>query len=155
MDLKEQYEKLLRYCYMLTKDRILAEDIVQDAYIRFWRNHSYKDTGKELAYLYVIARNLCMDEFRKQKPCDIDSIGEIPADRGYEPEARVERLALEEALEKLPVELRELVVLRYTNEMSVVDIAKSMGMSRFAVHRRLKEGLRLLKKELGGERDER
>lgn len=154
MDLKEQYEKLLRYCYMLTKDRNLAEDIVQDAYIRFWRTHSYKDSGKELAYLYVIARNLCMDEFRKQKPCDIDSIGEIPADRGYEPESRLDGMALEEALKKLPGELRELVVLRYTNEMRVGDIAKIIGLSRFAVHRRLKEALKLLRHELGGEADD-
>lgn len=51
MDLKEQYEKLLRYCYMLTKDINLAEDIVQETYLKFWQSHTYKDTNKELAYL--------------------------------------------------------------------------------------------------------
>lgn len=154
MDLQEQYEKLLRYCYMLTKDRTLAEDIVQDAYIRFWRSHSYKDLGKEQAYLYVIARNLCMDEFRKQRTCGIDCIGDMPADRKFEPESRVDSIALEDALEQLPSDLRDLVVLRYVSEVSVVDISKIVGMSRFAVHRRLKEGLRLLRNELEGEKNE-
>ena len=60
MDLKDQYEKLLRYCYTLTKDINLAEDIVQETYLKFWSSLSYKDTNKELAYLYTIARNLCM-----------------------------------------------------------------------------------------------
>ena len=50
MDLKEQYEKLLRYCYMKTNDRFLAEDIVQETYLKFWQSHQYEDTGKELAY---------------------------------------------------------------------------------------------------------
>ncbi len=66
MDLKEQYDKLLKYCYMKTKDRFLAEDIVQETYLKFWQSRSYEDTGKEMAYLYTIARNLCMDEFRKE-----------------------------------------------------------------------------------------
>ena len=66
MRVLNSYEKLLRYCYMKTNDRLLAEDIVQEAYLRFWQNHHYKDTGKEMAYLYTIARNLCVDEFRKQ-----------------------------------------------------------------------------------------
>lgn len=59
MDLKLQYEKLLRYCYHKTKSKDLAEDIVQETFLKFWQSHSYEDTGKELAYLYTIARNLC------------------------------------------------------------------------------------------------
>lgn len=155
MDLKVQYEKLLRYCYMLTKDRNLAEDIVQEAYLRFWQSHSYRETGRELAYLYTIARNLCMDEFRKPRAEDIEGYKEIQGDSRYEPENKLDQLDLSAALEKLPPELRELILLRYTNEMNVTDIAKIVGMSRFAVHRRLKEGLQILKELLGGEPDER
>lgn len=152
MDLKEQYEKLLRYCYMLTKDVNQAEDIVQETYLRFWQNHTYKETNKELAYLYTIARNLCMDEFRKPKLEDIDACYEVTGEQRYEPEARIDSLVIEEALEKLPKDLREIIVLRFTNEMNVTDIAKIVGMSRFAVHRRLKEGLTLLRKNIGEEK---
>lgn len=152
MDLKEQYEKLLRYCCMKTKDRDLAEDIVQETFFKFWQSRSYQDTGKELAYLYVIARNLCMDAFRRQTAEDIDEHGELPAGAKSEPENAIEKIALDAALEQLPQEVREIIVLRYTNEMKVTDIAKITGMSRFAVHRKLKEGLALLKRALEGER---
>ena len=151
MDLKEQYEKLLRYCYTLTKDINLAEDIVQETYLKFWSSLSYKDTNKELAYLYTIARNLCMDEFRKPKLENIDTCYELTGKPEYEPEARIDHLVIEDALEKLPEDLRELIVLRFTNEMSVTDIAKIVGISRFAVHRRLKEGLAILRKNIGGD----
>lgn len=52
MDLKLQYDKLLRYCYHKTKSEDLAEDIVQETFLKFWQSHSYEDTGKELAYLF-------------------------------------------------------------------------------------------------------
>lgn len=155
MDLQEQYEKLLRYCTMLIGDRTDAEDIVQETYLKFWQSHTYRDTNKELAYLYVIARNLCMDRFRRPKTEDIDDYAELQADKQYEPESRIEHMAIEDAMDKLPEELREPVMLRYTNDMQVTDIAKITGMSRFAVHRRLKEGLRMLKEILGGDGYER
>lgn len=151
MDLKEQYEKLLRYCYTLTKDINLAEDIVQETYLKFWLSLSYKDTNKELAYLYTIARNLCMDEYRKPKLENIDTCHELAGKPEYEPETRINHLLIEDALEKLPEDLRELIVLRFVNEMSVTDIAKIVGISRFAVHRRLKEGLAILRKNIGGD----
>lgn len=152
MDLKEQYEKLLRYCYMKTNDRILAEDIVQEAYLRFWQSHQYKDTGKEMAYLYTIARNLCVDEFRKQKHLNIEDFSDSIACERSEPEMAINRLTIEKALESLPEELREIVTLRYISEISTADIGKIMDMSRFAVQRRLKTGLAILKKELEGEK---
>ena len=62
---------------MKTKDRYIAEDIVQETFLRFWQSHYYEDTGKEMAYLYTIARNLCMDEFRREKSLDIDAYSEL------------------------------------------------------------------------------
>ena len=152
MDLKEQYEKLLRYCYMKTKDRFLAEDIVQETFLKFWQSHSYENTGKEMAYLYTIARNMCMDEFRRKKPDNIENYPDLIACSNKEPESVIEGIAIETALDRLPDELREIVVMRYVSEVSLADIGKVLGMSRFSVNRRLKEGLSLLKKALGGER---
>ena len=152
MDLKEQYDKLLRYCYMKTKDKFLAEDIVQETFLKFWKSHSYEDTGKEMAYLYTIARNLCTDEFRRHRSDNIENYPDLIASNDKEPENVIEGMAIEAALDRLPDELREIVVMRYISEMSSADIGKVLGMSRFSVNRRLKEGLSLLKKALGGER---
>lgn len=150
MDLEVQYEKLLRYCYMKVKDRYVAEDIVQETYLKFWKSHTYKDTGKELAYLYTIARNLCVEEFRRRKEEDIDKIIDYEADEKMNPESLINRLAIESALEQLPEDVREITMLRFTNEMAVTDIAKIVGISRFAVHRRIKEGLNILRKNMEG-----
>ena len=148
MDLQEQYSRLLRYCFVRTKDRYLAEDVVQETFLRFWQSHSYRDTGREMAYLYIIARNLCMDEFRKPANVSIEECPDLEADSRYEPEEAMIQEAVREAMDKLPDDLREIIALRYVSELSAADIGKVVGMSRFAVHRRLKEGLALLKKEL-------
>ena len=156
MDLKEQYDKLLRYCYMRTKDSLLAEDIVQETFLKFWQSRSYKDTGKQMAYLYTIARNLCTDEFRRKTTLDIEAYPDLPAYRDSEPENVIDGIVIEEALERLPEDVREIVVLRYVCGISAADIGKVMGISRFSVNRKLKEGLGILRKLLGGEyRDDR
>lgn len=151
MDLKEQYDKLLKYCCMKLNNRETAEDIVQETFLKFWQSRSYRDTGREMAYLYTIARNLCIDELRKPVTESLDEHFDLSDSGENSPEAALEIKELQSALEKLPEDLREIIVLRYTDEMSVTDIAKITGMSRYAVHRRLKEGLDCLKRMLKGE----
>ncbi len=154
MDLQEQYNRLLRYCYMKTRDKCVSEDIVQETFLRFWQSNSYKDTGKELAYLYTIARNLCIDETRKVKTEDFNEYSEMADLNQIQADDIIEKLVIEQALDKLQSELREIIILRFNNELSVADIGKIMHMSRFAVNRRVKEGLKILRKYLEKE-DER
>lgn len=146
MDFERQYVKLLRYCYMKVKNKEMAEDIVQETYLKFWENKSYKDIGKEEAYLYTIARNLCMDEFRRPVSENVEDHQEIQDVTSESDSQITDRIAIEDALDRLDGELREIVVLRYINDLSVNDVARIMGMSRFSVRRRVNEGLSILKK---------
>ena len=151
MDIEQQYDKLLRYCYMKLRDRTLAEDITQETFIRFFESKDYHSIGKEMAYLYTIARNLCIDSFRKQKD---ELIEDLPAKIQEMPESRdkvediVDRISIEQALDSLTADEREAVVLRFSGELSVEDIAKSMDISRFAVRRRILSALEKLRKEM-------
>ena len=151
MDIEQQYDKLLRYCYMKLRDRTLAEDITQETFIRFFESKDYHSIGKETAYLYTIARNLCIDSFRKQKD---ELIEDLPAKIQEMPESRdkvesiVDRVSIEQALDRLTADEREAVVLRFSGELSVEDIAKSMDISRFAVRRRILSALKKLRKEM-------
>lgn len=145
MDLESQYEKLLRYCYMKTKNKELAEDIVQDTYLKFWQNRSYQDIGKEEAYLYTIARNLCMDAFRRPVCENIDEQPDLSDENALDAKQVVDRVAIDAALDRLTDNLREIVVLRYINDLAVNDVAKIVGISRFSVRRRLKESLKILR----------
>ena len=151
MDIEQQYDKLLRYCYMKLRDRTLAEDLTQETFIKFFESKDYHSIGKEMAYLYTIARNLCIDSFRKQKD---EMIEDLPAKIQEMPESRdkvesiVDRVSIEQALDRLTADEREAVVLRFSGELSVEDIAKSMDISRFAVRRRILSALEKLRKEM-------
>ena len=149
MDLEEQYDKLLRYCYMKVRDRALAEDLTQESFIRFFESTRYRSTGKEMAYLYTIAGNLCTDHFRKRKEMPFDGLPpEEPSEEGAEQNI-IDRLSIEAALDRLPSEEREIVMLRFSAELSLSDIGEMLGLSRFAVRRRISSALKKLREEMG------
>ena len=66
-DIGEQYDKVYRYCYFKVHDKRLAEDLTQETFLRYFMQHSYIHRGKQLAYLYTIARNLCIDYYRRHQ----------------------------------------------------------------------------------------
>ncbi len=146
MDIEEQYDKIYRYCYFKLYDKQLAQDITQEAFLRFYRQGLSFDNGRELPYLYTIAKNLCIDEFRKQTP---DSIEEPENKASSDPsEEWIDALVLRSVVSKLPSDEQELLFLRYANELPITSICCITGLSRFAVYRRLSKSLKWLKEEL-------
>ncbi len=147
MDLEEQYDKIYRYCYFKTHSRETAEDITQEAFLKFFESKEYRERGRALQYLYTIARNLCTDEYRRQKTCPLneESLG------AYSDEEMLMRSSMKDALDKMDEEDRELLLLRYVNELPVKVIAGLYGISRFALHRRLSKAAKDLKDKLGEE----
>lgn len=148
MDLEEQYDRIYRYCYFRTGNERLAEDLTQEAFLRFYESRQYRDTGRPLAYLYTIARNLCIDEFRRNQLLPLPD-GEAMQE-GFE-EKSVDRLALCAALEGLTEEERELLLLRYVNGLSFAQLAQIYGKSRFALMRGLKKAARELERRMSDE----
>ena len=147
MDIEEQYDRLLRYCIMKLRDRTLAEDVTQESFVRFFESKSYRDRGKELAYLYTIAANLCADVYRRRREEPLDE--QLP-DETDELRRIDGRLSIERALDKLTADERDAVVLRYIAELSVGETAAVLGVSRFSLRRRLTAALGKLRKELTG-----
>ncbi len=146
MDIEEQYDKIYRYCYFKLYDKQLAQDITQEAFLRFYRQGLSFDNGRELPYLYTIAKNLCIDEFRKQP---VDNIEEAANEAAVDPsEEWIDALVLRSIVSKLPNDEQELLFLRYANELPITSICKITGLSRFAVYRRLSKALKWLKEEL-------
>lgn len=133
IDIEEQYDKIYRYCYFRLKNQHLAEDITQETFLRGLESDSYEDAGRPLAYLYTIARNLCIDEFRRTHT---EELKEEIAEDGFE-ERLVEKENLWQAMETLTKEEQELLLLRHVNEVSYADLCKLYGKSRFALYREL------------------
>lgn len=146
MDIEEQYDKIYRYCYFRLKEQQTAEDITQETFLRFLENKTYQNTGQTLQYLYTVARNLCIDEYRRKKCVELtEELGEEREDDW------VLSITVRQALAELQKEDQELLLLRYVNEVPVSVIGSVLGLSRFAVYRRTKDALKHLREKLGGE----
>ena len=133
IDVNEHYDKIYRYCYFKLKNQQQAEDVTQEAFLRFLESSHYKDDGRPLAYLYTIAKNLCMDEFRRVKT---EELKEEVEQAGFE-DTIIERENLRVALASLTKEEEELLLLRYVNELPFSDLCRLYGKSRFALYREL------------------
>lgn len=146
MDIEEQYDKIYRYCYFKLLDKQLAQDITQETFLRFFQKNLSFDNNKELPYLYTIAKNLCVDNFRKKT---VESLENVTEEATYNPtEDWINNLTLKSIIYKLPQEEQELLFFRYANELPITHIRKITGLSRFTVYRRLSKALKWLKGEL-------
>ena len=141
MDYEEQYDKIYRFCYFRVKNAAVAEDITQETFLRFLENDTYRENGKGLQYLYTIARNLCIDEYRRQVTEELPE--ELPME-GFETMV-TETVSMRQALLKLTPMERELVLLRFVNEVPVNVICKLQECSRFALNRKMKQILKKLR----------
>lgn len=144
MELEEQYDRIYRYCYFRLRDAGKAEDITQETFLRYLESDSYRDTGRPLAFLYTVARNLCIDEMRRlrMEPLPEEISGE------NEEDGLLDSIMLRQALRELDTRERELILLRYVNDVPVADLAKIYGKSRYAVYRDTKKVLQKLERRM-------
>ena len=144
MELEEQYDHIYRYCYYHLRDAGKAEDITQETFLRYLESDSYRDIGRPLAFLYTVARNLCIDEMRHRKMEPLTE--ELPGEN--QEDSLLDSIMLRQALHELSSRERELILLRYVNEVPVADLAKFYGKSRYAVYRETKKVLQKLERRM-------
>lgn len=148
MNLEDQYDRIFKYLYFRFRDRHVAEDMTQEAFLRFLESRTYQDENRQLQYLYTIARNLCSQYYRDKKMIySLDEDPEIPVTDDLE-RTVIQRLSLQNALQKLSLEERELLFLRYVNDVPVPVISGLYQVSRFAVYRKLKNILKKVRIEM-------
>ncbi|MBO4617671.1 RNA polymerase sigma-70 factor, ECF subfamily [Lachnospiraceae bacterium YSD2013] len=143
LDLQEQYDKIYRYCYFKLYNQELAEDITQETFLKYLEHYEFTSSETTLKYLYTIARNLCIDEYRKQKPVSTEDIAEMPHEDNI-----IDNLSIKAAISKLSEEDRELLLLRYANDVGIGAMAAIYNISRFAVRRKILAARKRLEEEL-------
>ncbi|HOC33885.1 MAG: sigma-70 family RNA polymerase sigma factor [Ruminococcus flavefaciens] len=148
MDIEEQYDKIYRFCYLRVRHRETAEDITQETFLRYLEHPQYHSLDKTLQLLYTIAGNLCTDEFRKKTAVGLSDTD--ASDDDIE-DSVLSKFSLKQALGRLDSTDREIILLRYINEVPVNVIGKIYNISRFAVNRRIKRILDELHRDLGKE----
>ncbi len=142
---------LLRMAYVYLGDRALAEDAVQETFLKAYRRlETFRGESAEQTWLTRIAINTCVSLGRtawmrsvwRSPPLD-----ELPEPIG-EDETRDDTVL--RAVMDLPGPLRQVVVLRYYQEMKVSDVADALGISRNAVSTRLARARTRLRAALKG-----
>jgi RNA polymerase sigma-70 factor (ECF subfamily) len=162
-------EQLYRIAVRLTGGRQVAEDLVQETYLRAFRAwRSYRPGTNLAAWLATIMRNANLDELRRQsrrpvqEPLDDDGdyylynrLAQASPQPQDEVLARLSGTAIVSALGDLPPNFREVVVLVDVGDFTYADAAGILGIPIGTVMSRLYRGRRLLKRALadraGGE----
>ena len=150
----QNQEKLLRTCYLYLRDRQLAEDAVQETFLKAYRSlPAFRGDSSEKTWLMRIAVNTCRDLYRSEwfRHMDRRVIPEELPESGVPFTSREESLIVE--VKRLPRRLREATLLYYYHGMDEREIAEALGVSRSAVSDRLSRARRKLKELLEG-RDE-
>jgi RNA polymerase sigma-70 factor, ECF subfamily len=156
-------DKVYQISYRMLGNRHEAEDIAQEAFIRAFINiHSFNIELKFSTWLFRIATNLCIDRIRKKKPdyyLDAEVAGtdglnmysQIPSKTDM-PEKEIESLELEETIQseilKLPEKYRTVIVLKYIEELSLIEISKILNLPIGTVKTRIHRGREALRKQL-------
>ena len=146
---EEHYDDVLAYCRRHAPSYDDASDVAQEAFLRFVRSGRSPDEGKPLAYLFTIARNLCIDAARARRPLCVPLDVEVP-DRSPDVDPASSIGGVGALVEVLDPELREAVELRFDQGFKVGEIASVLGVSRFAVNRRINRALAELRRGLEG-----
>ena len=158
----ETYQhRLLRYLLFLTGKREVAEDLFQETWMRvLLRGAQYNGKARFDTWLFTIARNLVIDLSRKRQMASLDEMSEAGEDErpfevamdGPSPfeqfATREDRAEVAEVLLKLEPNYREVLVLRFHDEMSLEEIAGVTRAPLSTVKSRLYRGLAALKPEV-------
>lgn len=156
--------RLFRYLLYFTRDRRFAEDIFQETWIRVLeRGKQYDPRWKFETWLISVARNLAIDQMRRKSPASLDEL--LSDDEGehvrevedenavnaLEQMTRAEEGAqVSVALRSLPPLYREVLALRFQEDMSLEEIARTVGIPLSTAKSRLSRGLDGLQNRLKG-----
>lgn len=141
--------RLRRYARALVGDRAGADDLVQDTLERAWANAAQWRPGKALRpWLFGIMHNLRIDQYRRNVPplYPLDDAAEV-ATRATQGD-RLDVLALDAALARLPEEQRQVLLLVSLEEMSYGEVASALGIPPGTVMSRLARGRERLRQLL-------
>jgi RNA polymerase sigma-70 factor, ECF subfamily len=155
-------DPLLNFVYHFLGDRIDAEDVVQETFLRVYRNkHLYRNIAKFSTWIYTIAGNLAKTELRRRKRRRLFSISQMGYDnKDYDVpdtlrtadlvvDGDMKEAFIRKEIDALPVKFKEVVVLRDIDEFSYEEISDILKIPIGTVKSRVNRGRLRLQKRLG------
>lgn len=141
------------FCYILcqTKNRETAEDLVQTVFLKALRQKNFPEFPP-LPYFFTIARNTVIDYWKKKKEITMDISGITFSslfDEKENPQEKLERefekKNLQKALETLSYEQKEILTLRFINDLSNKEISAVLGKTEEAIRQIQYRGIKKLR----------
>jgi len=128
---KQHKDHIYNYIYRMCNDPQLAMDVVQQTFVKVLSKPEVLEVEHLKAYLFTIARNKLHDEWKQKTTVSLDgddvTVNEIEADSADAADLSLEKQASKSAvvnaIKLLPYNLRELMLLRYTEDLSIAEIA--------------------------------
>ena len=153
--LVDRYKSLVcGVAYSITGDAAMSEDIAQETFLIAWRNlEKLRDPSSARSWLAGIARNQSRQTARRrrrERPCELsaDTTDDGAPDPRERAISRESQALVWDALQRVPMTYREVLVLYYRNESSAREVARELGISEASVLQRLSRGRRYLKESV-------
>src|ERR1051326_7992250 len=146
------HDAIYRHCFFRVYSKTRAEEMVQETFMRVWQ---YLMQGKKVenlrAFLYRVANNLIIDESRKKKEESLEVLIEkSPAfEPSYEGGKTIEKKVLYnqivQGMDKLPPDYKEILVLRYIEDLDPKEIAEILETNANNVSVKINRAVKALK----------
>ena len=148
---QEYFDVIYRLCLYKTSNQEVAHDLTQETFLRVWKtisNGKHLDSPK--SYIYQITRNLIVDYYKSHKVISLDLLME----KGFDVRSGMisseiisEISILKRQIESLEKEFREVIYLRFIEDLGVQEIAQTLGISENLVSVRINRGKKKLQEK--------
>ncbi|MEL7530149.1 MAG: RNA polymerase sigma-70 factor [Bacteroidota bacterium] len=151
---REYYTPLVRFAYTKLQDSELAEDVVQEVFVKLWNiRENVKINTSLKSYLYTATKNLSLNEIAKVKRhAELNEVYVQKQEQAAEPMSEDERSVwderIQEAISGLPPRCQEVFRLSRFEGMTYQEIADHLKISPKTVENQMGKGLSLLRKSL-------
>lgn len=143
-------QPLFRFIFFKSKDKQLAQDIVQDSFVKYWDKMENIGEGKEKSYLFTTAKNLLYNTYEHKKVVDKyqESLSHSTKTTTplFELEVAEFKSELENAIANLPDKQREVFLMHRIEGYKYKEIAEMLELSQKAVEKRMSQALITLRK---------
>lgn len=149
----DYYESIRSFAYYKTGSVDLADDVVQEVFLKLWniRSSVRNDTVKTL--LYTIATNLIKNHFKHQRVVYNFQVSKSTQDEAESADANVRmddmNRQLQDALASIPDTAREVFLMNRIDGFTYSEIAQRLNLSVKTVEKRMSEAIRLLRNKFG------